>query len=172
MGSTGKAETPGSVNTLKSQGERLFRQSAQPRKAILSQLTEALQTGGVKSKIPLIQQAVSQSNQATAAGLRQTGEQLAQRNIGGPFASRILAAQRLSGEQQTARIPTQIAESFIGQMTPFLASTQSLGTGAIGQAAGLQQQNEQFNAQQQMAVLGAIGKAFGPSLSGLVGGSK
>lgn len=172
MGGVGKAESPGSLDTLQSMGERLFNQGSPARKTILSQLQEALKTGGVGAKIPLIQQAVSASNQANSAALKSTSEQLAQRNIGGPFASRILAAQRLTGEQNTARLPTSIAENFISQMTPFLSSTQSLGVGAIGQTASLENQLNQFNAQAQGAMIGGIAKAFGPSLGGLMGGTK
>lgn len=172
MGGLGKADSPGSLDTLQVQGEKLLKQSNKPRKLLLDQLTEALATGGVKAKIPLIQQAVSQSNQANAAALKQTSEGLAQRNIGGPFASRILAAQRQMGEQEVGKLPTQIAEGVINQGIPFLSNTQSLGTGAIGQVASAESQLNQFNAQQQMAVIGGIAKAFSPSLQGLVGGSK
>lgn len=163
---------PNSIGQLRGAGLGMLRKTKRPRNEILKQLTEALTTGGVKAKIPLIQQAVSQSQQATAAGLAQTSEQLAARNIGGPFASRILAGQRMAGEQETARLPTQIAESFIGQMTPFLAGTQSLGAGAVGQAASLESQIDMFNAQQKMAMIGGIAKSLSPSIQGLMGGTK
>jgi len=65
-----------------------------------------------------------------------------------------------------------MAESVISQGVPFLSSTQSLGTGAIGQVASTETQLNQYNAQQQMAMIGGIAKAFGPSLSGMMGGSK
>lgn len=172
MGDMGKVNMPNSIGQLRGAGLGMLRKTKRPRNVLLKQLTEALQTGGVGAKIPLIQQAVSQSNQANQAALTQTSEQLASRNIGGPFASRILAGQRQEGEQQTARLPTQIAEAFIAQTTPFLASTQSLGAGAVGQAASLEAQLDQFNAQQKMAMIGGIAKALGPSLSGLMGGSK
>ena len=174
MSSMGKANKPPAIRDLISSGTGMLRQTGAPRKLIMKQLTEALATGGVKAKIPMIQQAVSASRQQMAGGLAQTAEQLAQRNIGGPFASRILAGQRLSGEQALGQIPTQMTEQFISQMLPYLGSTQQLGGGMLGSGAGMLSQLEQFNAQQQMAAIGALSKGMSPSgmISGLIGGSK
>lgn len=131
---------------LANMSAKLNRQTNKPRKLILGQMTEALRTGGVGAKIPMIQQAVSRSNQATSAGIAQTAEQLASRNIGGPFAQRIMAGQRLAGNQQAAAIPTEMAQQLIQQFTPFLASTQSLAASGMSQVAQLGQAADMFSA--------------------------
>jgi hypothetical protein len=114
----------------------------------LSQLVEALKTGGVKANIPIIQQAVARANQATAGAMTQTAEQLAARNIGGPFAQRILAGMRMAGNEQAAQIPTQMAQSLINAFLPFAGQVQSLGMGAFSTAAQSAQQLSEFNAAQ------------------------
>lgn len=141
-------------------GRQMLRQVAPARKLMLKQLTEALRTGGVGAKIPMIQQAVSRANQATASMTAQTAEQLASKNIGGPFAARTIAGMRLAGAQQSAAIPTQMAEQLIGQFTPVMMGTQQLGMGAFSQSAQAAQQLAEFNAaqrQQQILQGGVLG---------------
>lgn len=151
--SAGKTSMPQEFKQLADMGRKMIGQTGPARKEVLRQLTEALKTGGVKAKIPLIQQAVSQSNQATSTALSQTAEQLAQHNVGGPFASRIMAQQRLAGDQATAAIPTGMAERLIGQFTPFLQGTQSLGMGSLSQAGQASFAADAFNAQQFKALM-------------------
>jgi hypothetical protein len=134
-----------STGPLQSISNKLISQTDKPRQLILKQLTEALRTGGVKAKIPLIQQAVSAANRELGGSLARTSEQLAARNIGGPFAQRILAQNRIAGQQAIAAIPTQTAEQLISQFTPFLASTQALGVSALSQIAQLKQAADMFN---------------------------
>jgi hypothetical protein len=145
-----------SAGPLQALSNKIIGQTDQPRKLILKQLTEALRTGGVKAKIPLIQQAVSAANRELSGSLARTSEQLAARNIGGPFAQRVLAQNRVAGEQGIAAIPTQTAEQLISQFTPFLASTQALGASGLSQAVQMQQAAKQFNASEKMGLFGSI----------------
>jgi hypothetical protein len=141
-------------------GISMLRQTRPIRKEVLGQLTEALRTGGVKANIPMIQQAVARANQATAGAMTQTAEQLASRNIGGPFAQRILAGMRMAGNEQAAQIPTQMAQSLINAFLPFAGQVQSLGMGAFSTAAQSAQQLGEFNAaqtQQQVLQGGLFG---------------
>lgn len=146
----------------------LFGQTAQPRREILGQLTEALRTGGVGAKIPVIQRSVEASNQANSQALAQTAQQLAQRNIGGTAGARILAGQRLAGAQQTSQIGPQMAQQAIAQFMPFLAQTQGLGFGSLSQLAQAQQQNEQFNAAQRNAAIQGGGLFGGGKIAGIL----
>ena len=152
------AGTPGSEAGLLARGGQMVRATRPVRDTAIKQLLEAMRTGGVKAKIPLIQQAVSRANQATAGAMTQTAEQLGSRNIGGAFASRIMAATRLAGNQQAAAVPTQVAESLIGQYMPFVGQIQSLGMGAFSTAAQSAQQLAEFNAaqKQQQVLQGGI----------------
>lgn len=154
--SAGKTSMPQEFKQIADIGRTLIRQTQKPRKELLSQMTEALRTGGVKAKIPLIQQAVSQQKQALGGALTSTAEQLASKNIGGPFAQRALAGMRLAGEQNIAGIPTQMAEGLIKQTMPFLSNTQSLGMGGISQAGQASFAADAFNAQQFAKLMGDI----------------
>jgi len=167
-GKAPQADTSPLQQLLAQYGQAFLRQTRPVRKEVLGQLLEALRTGGVKANIPMIQQAVSRANQATAAALQQTAEQLGQRNIGGPFAQSILARQRLLGNQQAAAIPTQMAQQVIGQFLPFASQVQSLGMGGFSTAAQSAQQLAEFNAatmQQQILQGGLFG---GGRIAGIV----
>jgi hypothetical protein len=146
--SGGKTSVPPEFGQLAARAYAMLNQTAPARKLALGQLTEAMRTGGVRAKIPLIQQAVSASNQATSRALTDTSASLANRNVGGPFAANILASQRLQGAQATAAIPTSIAERVIGQTMPFLSTTQGLGAGGLSQAGQADFASDAFNAQQ------------------------
>jgi len=144
----GKIETPGMQRIFEGISRNMVAQTGPVRKEFLKQGLEALRTGGVKAKIPLIQQAVSQTRGATSQALSQTAEQLAARNIGGPFAGRTLAGIRMGGEQQAAAIPTQVAEQMISGVIPFSQQQASLGLGGITLGAQMRQAADVFNAQQ------------------------
>lgn len=154
--SAGKTDMPDEFRTLAQTAQGMIKRAGPARRAALDQLTQALTTGGVKAKIPAIQNAVSQTNQATSNALRQTSEELANRNVGGPFASRILAGTRMAGEQRAAAIPTEMAQQVIGQMMPFLGQVQGLGMGALGQAGQAHFASDVFNAQQFARLMGDI----------------
>lgn len=146
----------------------LMQQTNAPRREILSQLTEALRTGGVGAKIPSIQRAVESSNQQNSQALGQTAEQLAAKNIGGTAGARIMAGQRLAGAQQTSQIPTTMAQQVIAQFMPFLSQVQGLGFGGLSQAGQAQQQQEQFNTAQRNAAIQGGGLFGGSKILGLV----
>lgn len=152
----GKVGTPQEFETIGKIGRGILKSTGPARRLAINQLTEALATGGVGARIPMVQQAVSAQNQATSQALSQTSEALAQRNIGGPFAARILAGTRMAGEQRAAQLPTEMTSQFIQQMMPFLAQTQGLGFGALGQAGQGQFASEVFNAQQFAKAMGDI----------------
>lgn len=152
----GKIGTPQEFEQIGRRANAMIKRTGPARRLALDQLTEALATGGVGARIPMVQQAVSAQNQATSQALSQTSEQLAQRNIGGPFAARILAGTRMAGEQRAAALPTELTSQFIQQMMPFLSATQGLGFGALGQAGQAQMSTEAFNAQQFAKAMGDI----------------
>lgn len=163
----GKVGTPKEFETIGKQGRAMLKRTGPARRMALDQLTEALATGGAPgSKLPAVQQAVSAQNQATSQALTQTADALAQRNIGGPFAARILAGTRLAGEQRAAQIGPEMAQQFIQQMMPFLSQTQQLGFGALGQAGQAQFASETFNAQQFVKAMQDI-KSSTQSLSSM-----
>lgn len=147
---------------LAARGANMLKQTRPVRNEALSQLLAAMQGGKVAGRIPMIQQAVSQSNQASATAQRQTAEGLAQRNVGGPFAASALGQLRQQGLQTSAAIPTQMSQQIIGQYLPFAGQVQQMGMGAFSTAAQSQQQLNEFNAsQRQQSAMGGGGGILG-----------
>lgn len=102
---------------------------------------EALTTGGVGARIPIIQQAVEQSKQATSRTLAETGAQLDQTKLSGtPFGQRILASLRQAGNQEAAAIPTNEAKQAIALIAGLVnGGTQTITSGLVG-GAGVAEQ--------------------------------
>src|SRR5438876_4705928 len=107
MGSTpgsgaGKPETPEQINKLGAIAETILKQTGPVRKELLGQTLEALKTGGVGARIPIIQRAVEASKQATSSALKETTASGGAAGLAGtPFLQSILAKTRVSGEQAT-----------------------------------------------------------------------
>lgn len=153
MGQASKTSLPPEFQKLEGIGKNLVHEAAPFRQQLLAQGAEALTTGGVGAKIPLIQQMVSASGQALSQGLSQTAEGLTKRNIGGPFAASMLAGQRQAGLQQIAGIPTSVAERVIAQTTPFAMGATQAGMGGIAQAGQASFASDAFNALQFKAAM-------------------
>lgn len=103
------------------------------------QMLEMLQTGGVGAQAPIISRALESSKQATSTALRETEAGLTQRGlVGTPFGERTLAAQRGAGAAETARIPTDIATTFMSLIPQAVGQAQQ--TGISGLAAGRTEQ--------------------------------
>ena len=80
MGSSNTTKGAGSQGASQEairQGKELYTQSTPVRQELLGQTLEALMTGGVGAKIPLIQRAVEQQKAGLAQGLRSTSENIA-----------------------------------------------------------------------------------------------
>lgn len=85
------------------------------RDTLSSQFLEALNTGGIGARLPIIGAAQDQSRAATAKALTGTQDQLTRMGLGRtPFAANTMAQTRLQGETATSVIPSQIAQAFIG----------------------------------------------------------
>lgn len=85
------------------------------RDVLSSQFLEALQTGGIGARIPIIGAAQDQSRAGTARALTGTQDQLTRMGLGRtPFAANTLAQTRMQGDMATSMIPSQIAQGFIG----------------------------------------------------------
>lgn len=130
---------------------------------LMSQILEALKTGGVGAQLPIVQQAVEGSRQATSRALQQSQESLFRSGLqGSPFGESILARTRITGEQQARRIPTQIAQSFI-EMAPGLVQGLRATQAGLLSGAGVskaQQKGVELAKEQQLNQL----------IGGIVGG--
>ena len=147
-GAPTKADTPDAVTKLLHAAESILQQSAPARKELLGQTTEALKTGGVGARIPIIQRAVEASKQATGNALRGTSGDLAARGITGPYASSILSATREAGGQATSQIPTDIAGQMIGAAPNIVGGFTGQGLGGLSTSGGIQANLNMFNSEQ------------------------
>lgn len=135
----GKVATPEATNQLLTAATKIVKGTNPVRTELLSQMLEALKTGGVGAQIPLIQRSVEASKQATSNAMVGTTEGLAQSNlVGTPFGQRILAQQRQAGAQQASQIPTQIAGQIAGGAPAFVAAMQGQGLSALTNAGAQQ----------------------------------
>lgn len=168
-----KAHTAGQFGVITRESGRLMREAAPSRKLMFSQLEEALRTGGVGARIPIIQRAVGDVQAATTRAMGQSREQFARAGIGGsPIALQSLAQQQMAGSQAAARIPTEIAGQIIGAGPQMVAGQEQQALGGFATAGAAAQQAQMARAQMRMQLIGALGKSIGGGLSGLLGGGE
>jgi hypothetical protein len=93
---------------------------------------EALRTGGIRAQIPMIQQALERSKQATSTALAETDVSLGQAGLKDTvFGQRIRGGLTLAGKQNANQIPTDLASKLIGGILGVLPSaTGQLTSGA------------------------------------------
>lgn len=156
----GKGDVPAEFKQFASQANKLLRSTRAPREELLSQLTQALKTGGETDvNLPTIQRAVEASNQASSQAIGNTAAQLGAAGLqGSPFAARILAEQRLNAGQAAGQTRTNALQAFLGAAIPSLTDFTSLGLQGAGQGAQGFLSGEQFKAQAKQFALDSIGK--------------
>jgi hypothetical protein len=144
----------------------MFQESNPARRQMFQQLNEALKTGGVGARIPIIQRAVENVNAATSLATRGASADFARAGLAGsPFAAQALAGIRAGGAQQAAEIPTQIAQELISA-GPGLISSGS-GIPGLASAASIQQSAANAAAQNQAMIAQGIGGGVGSIGGGL-----
>lgn len=160
MGNPGKIDS-GSLDTLEKftrQAGRILKETRGPREALLGQLEEVLKTGGADAQVPVIQRAIEASQQSAAGTVANTERQLAQSGAAGtPFARRLLAQQRLQGEQASGQVGSQVAQQFLQLGLPALTQLSSLGLSSLQGASGQELEKSIFNANQRAVALDSIG---------------
>lgn len=110
-------------------------QSRPARRLGFQQGAEALRTGGVGARIPIIQRAVEASKLATSNALQGTESGAAAAGVSGPYLQSILAATREQGGLATSRIPTDDAQRLIGMVFPASVQSGSTAIAGLGNAA-------------------------------------
>jgi len=127
------------------------------RQEMQDQFLEALTTGGVEARIPMVNKAVESSRQATSNTLRQLDTQLAQSGLAGtPFGQQIQTQALQSGNQQTAGVPFNIIAQLLQQIPGYVTGANQTVVTGLGQAAGAQAQQTGADA----SMLGALLSPF------------
>ncbi len=157
MGGGSKGETKTS-KTLSKIAEAFFTETTPVRQELTSQMSEALTTGGVGARMPIISKSQEASRQATSNALRALDAQLAQTGQAGtPFGTRARAETTQRGEMATARIPTDIVSQLLQIIPGFIMGQSQQAVSGLGQAG--QMQASQASAQAQF--LQAMSSMFG-----------
>lgn len=172
----GKIDVPQQFKQISEFGTKTLKQTNKPRKLLLKQLTEALATGGVGARIPIVQRAVEAVNIGTSQALKGGEEQMAKYGVGGPFAAKTLANIGTQGRLAASRVPTDLTQQFIQGTVPYLSSTQSLGMQGLQAGGQAQLSADSFNALQFKALMqdikNSIAGAFGNTSPGSAGGGQ
>ncbi len=152
----GVKQSQGSLS-LESFANQYMNETAPVRSQVFNQISEALATGGIGARIPIIQRAVSDSRAATSAAMQGVNESLARTGLSSSsFGQRIRAETSLAGEQATARIPTDIAKEFISVAPSLATGSAAQVMSGFGNAGQLEIQAQQVAAQRQAAQLQAL----------------
>jgi hypothetical protein len=105
------------------------------RELALGQLNEALSTGGVNARIPIVQRALEGSRRETSNALRGIDERLASTGLAGtPFGESTRAGASIEGAARTADVPVQTTLALIEQLLPLLQSADSASAQRINAA--------------------------------------
>lgn len=136
----------------------LMRQSGKTRKAVFAQLGEALKTGGIEARTPIIQNAVEQGLSQGSESLRAAQEGIVRAGAArSPYAKESMAMNRSTVERAVASIPSEI----IGQSVMNAPGQVGQATNAMIQLQGVAQQGEALsqaakaqNYANQMALIG------------------
>jgi hypothetical protein len=132
-GSKGKS---GASEDLGDLAKDFARETKGPRRTLIDQMAEALTTGGVGARIPIINRAVESSQRATSNTLKALDAQLAQSGLGGtPFGERIRSEATQQGQFQTSQIGPGIVAQLLQQIPGFITGTNQIAiSGLTGQA--------------------------------------
>jgi hypothetical protein len=137
MGGGGKDNKAG--DKLGKIAKQFFGETTPLRNELIDQMMEALTTGGVGARIPLIGAAEEKSRQATSNTLRQMDQSLAQSGLAGtPFGEMMKSQTRQGGQQQLAQISPNYIGAMLQQIPGFVQGTNQNIVSGFGQAGSAQ----------------------------------
>ena len=168
MGGSGKGGSASDApDKLADLAKQAFNEGKGVRKTIFDQLGDVLAGGNAASTLPMAQTAINNSKMAESNALTQIGNQAAMGKIAGtPFAENISSQARIAGNQNTASIPSQVAQFFLGGFGPTAWGGQSAGLQGMGTAAQI---GAGIN-ENALGMFGKLGSAAG-SVLGKGGGA-
>lgn len=144
--------------------EDVLREAAPIREELFAQILEALQTGGVEARLPIVQRAIEASRSASSRAIQQTQDRLAAQGLSGtPFGENILANLEFSGRQQAGSIGPMFAQELSGLAPSIALGQPALALQGIGSAGNIFAQL----AAARSAQIGGLAGAFGGMAGGL-----
>ena len=163
----GKSEGMGDIaRSAEEMGMAFLRQGKAPRKLIFQQLREALGTGNVEARIPIIQAQVEDALGRGSQALREGEESIFQAGAGRtPVAQETLAAGRAQVQSAIGSIPSEV----IGQTVLNAPNTISAANQAIMQLMGVAQQGEALRQAAKAQNYASTMSQIGGGVGGLIG---
>ena len=152
-GSKGKSDRGSNLADI---ANAFYLETTPLRRNLISQMDEALTTGGIGARIPLIAKSQEASKRATSSALQQTDEDLARSRLAGtPFGAQARSDVLQRGEINTAMIPTNIVAQMLQTIPGFVTGANQTIISGLGQSAGAQ-------ASQAGAEAGFLGALLSP----------
>ena len=133
--SSGGGSVPNPASTAIAQ--QFMGETSDLRTGFIDQLTEALETGGVGARIPIIARAMEGTREAGSKAMTSTAEELARSRLAGtPFGEKIMAGERRQAEIAPQNTRTQIIQQMLAQMPGFLTGTNQTIIAGAGATTG------------------------------------
>lgn len=159
----GKAHAGSAAGTI---GERfastIMRQGAGARKQVFQQLNEALSTGNIEAKIPIIQSMVESGLQQGSQALKIADEDIAKAGAGrSGAAGEMRASLRAMASDAVSQIPSSVIGQTIAEGPGAIAGAQGAGLSLLGVAQQASAAGAAATAQNEATRNAAIGAAVG-----------
>ena len=158
MGKGGGGGTTGAGRMAEEIGFNVMRSGAKSRKLVFSQLGEALKSGNIESRIPIIQSMVEGGLQQGSGALRMAEADIAKSGTGrSPVAKEQMAQLRAMAANAVSQIPSEVIGQTVRSAPETLSGATNAALGLLGSAQMAQSSNQQARAQAQAAQNANIG---------------
>jgi hypothetical protein len=145
---------------------KIMRQGADTRKKVFQQLTEALATGNIEARMPIIQNMVETGLQQASGAQRMAEEDIAKSGAGrSPAASELRAGLRAMSTQAVSQIPANVIGQTIQGGPDALSGATASAMGMLGQANLAAGAANAAKAQNQATTMSAAGAGVGVAVA-------
>ncbi len=160
-GGSGKGKTDASSD-LADIAKSFFSETKGVRGELVQQMGEALTTGGVGARMPIIRKAEESSRQATSNALRALEKELAVTGQAGtPFGTRAKAETTQRGEMGTSQIGPSMIAQFLQQIPGVITGSNQMTIQGLSGAAGAEAQQAGAQASMLSAMMSPFSFGFG-----------
>ncbi len=138
--------------------QQVMQQGGKARRAVFQQLNEALSTGNIEARVPIIQNMVEGGLQQGSQALRLAEEDIAKSGAGrSPAAMEMRAGLRAMAQSAVAQIPSEVIGQTIAEGPGAIAGSTGAGLSLLGIAQQASAAGAAAKAQNQATAVGAGG---------------
>lgn len=152
VGKGGRVQSSQAEENLFTFANQYYQETAPLRSEVISQMMEALKTGGApNAQIPLVQAATERGLASTNQSVKETQEALASAGMGrSPKGQEILALTRQAGNFATGQIPSQYAAAIAEGAPSFGSMGLSQSFAGLGSSGNMWNQRQNTQAYRDM----------------------